>query len=204
MTTGTLRNHLVIVMIGCVALVAGATHIYAATVTIAWDPPDPATDVAGYVVYWGTSSGVYGAQMDAGNSTTADIEDLDPSRTWYFAITAYSATGLESSHSAELVWDNTPPSITGQTAIVLSSDPSGNAELPDLTTQVQTSDNFTAAANMAVGQTPVAGTILNTGTTTVVLTATDEAGNSNTLAVDVVVNPLPYPNAPTSLRVVPS
>ena len=74
----------------------------AAQVTLAWDA-NPEPDIAGYKLYYGTSSGTYGQPQDAGNSTTATISDLAEGTTYYLAVTAYDSSGLESSFSEEVV-----------------------------------------------------------------------------------------------------
>jgi hypothetical protein len=76
------------------------------SVTLAWDPSVPATDVAGYTIYWGTSSGAYGQWKDVGLATTGTITNLPAGATYYFAITAYSPEGLESDYSSEVVWQS--------------------------------------------------------------------------------------------------
>ncbi len=76
-------------------------------VTLAWDAPttnedgSDLTDLAGYRVYYGTSSGSYTNSVNIGNITGATINSLS-SGTWYFAITAYNSSGIESSYSTEL------------------------------------------------------------------------------------------------------
>ncbi|HWF19513.1 MAG TPA: fibronectin type III domain-containing protein [Verrucomicrobiae bacterium] len=69
--------------------------------TLAWNPsPDPT--VAGYVVYYGTSSGNYTTRMDVGTNTTATITNLQPGVTYYFAVTDYNSDGVESAPSGEI------------------------------------------------------------------------------------------------------
>jgi len=75
--------------------------------------------------------------------------------------------------------DQTPPSITcpSNKTVIVGSNCSGS--LPDYRSQATVSDNCTAAANITISQSPAPGTILNgTGTTTVILTATDANGNT--------------------------
>jgi hypothetical protein len=75
--------------------------------TLSWHAPTanadgtPLTDLAGYRIYYGTSSGAYSAIIDAGNRTTYVINNL-ASGTYYFAVTAYNASGKESSYSSEV------------------------------------------------------------------------------------------------------
>ncbi len=77
------------------------------SVTLSWDEPDtnddgsPLTDLAGYKVYYGTSSYTYTQSVDVGKYTGAVINNLSPG-TWCFSITAYDTSGNESGNSNEL------------------------------------------------------------------------------------------------------
>ena len=76
------------------------------TATVSWAPPTsrtdgtPLTDLAGYRVYYGTSSGTYPnkVQIDNPGVTTYVVENLAPA-TYYFVTTAFDATGAESDYS---------------------------------------------------------------------------------------------------------
>lgn len=80
----------------------------AADVVLSWDP---STDdaVAGYRVYYqagspvipfhGTEAREGNAPVDGGSATTAALTGLNPDQSYYFAVTAYSSTGEESSYS---------------------------------------------------------------------------------------------------------
>lgn len=70
-------------------------------VTLEWDP-NQESDIAGYRLYYGTSSGNYSNTIEVGNETTALVEQLDPAGTYYFAVTAYNTEGLESLPSDEV------------------------------------------------------------------------------------------------------
>ncbi|MFL6660899.1 MAG: fibronectin type III domain-containing protein [Rhizobacter sp.] len=63
-------------------------------------------DVAGYRIYYGTSSRSYaqarGAGVVAGNVTSSTVTGLTSGRTYYFAVTAYDSAGNESSYSSEV------------------------------------------------------------------------------------------------------
>jgi uncharacterized repeat protein (TIGR02543 family) len=73
----------------------------AAQVTLAWDAAtDPA--LAGYKVYFGTQTGQYSHYVDASTSTAIVIPDLTEGQIYYFAATAYDASGIESSYSNEV------------------------------------------------------------------------------------------------------
>ncbi|GBD96777.1 MAG TPA: hypothetical protein ENG83_07545 [Nitrospirae bacterium] len=84
---------------------SGSTAISSAT--LSWDAPTtnsdgtPLTDLAGYKVYYGTSSSNYTESVDIGNTTGAVVDSLSPG-TWCFAVTAYDTSGNESDYSNEV------------------------------------------------------------------------------------------------------
>ena len=83
----------------------------AASVTLAWDPnSDQMT--TGYTISYGTSSGVYTNQIDVRNVTSFQITNLDSTRTYYFAVQAYSATGIVSPYSSEITFNASWKSTT--------------------------------------------------------------------------------------------
>jgi regulation of enolase protein 1 (concanavalin A-like superfamily) len=90
------------------------------TVILAWDSsPDPA--VVGYFRYYGSASGTYTNKADAGDVTNATVSGLLQGKTYYFCVTAYDSSGLESLPSTEVSYlvptstnSATAPSITGQ------------------------------------------------------------------------------------------
>jgi len=84
------------------ALFSFAISALAATssVSLTWDP-NTESDIAGYKVYWGTSSGVYNQSKDVPQST-ASVPELTVGVRYYFAVTAYNEAGLESGYSEEV------------------------------------------------------------------------------------------------------
>jgi hypothetical protein len=74
------------------------------TVTLEWKAPDtnvdgtPATDLSGFKIYFGTTSGNYTDFVDVGYIFTYTMEDL-PSGTLYFCVTVYDTMGNESDYS---------------------------------------------------------------------------------------------------------
>jgi putative Ig domain-containing protein len=74
--------------------------------TLSWTPPTQNTDgsplnnLAGYKIYWGTAAGSYPNSVTVNNPGLATyvVGQLTPAK-WYFAVTAYSATGTESGFS---------------------------------------------------------------------------------------------------------
>jgi len=76
------------------------------TATLHWSTPttdidDAAITVAGYKVYYGTESGVYTTAIDVGNVTTYTVTGLPLGNTYFFAITAYDASRVESDPTDE-------------------------------------------------------------------------------------------------------
>jgi hypothetical protein len=58
------------------------------------------TDLAGYHIYYGTNASSLSTEIDIGNPSTLTYTVTNLSAgTWYFAITAYTNTGLESPKS---------------------------------------------------------------------------------------------------------
>ena len=70
------------------------------TVNLGWDA-STSPEVTRYTIYWGPSAGAYIATLELGNGTTASVVGLAPGL-WYFAVKAYSNTGLESVFSNEV------------------------------------------------------------------------------------------------------
>jgi chitodextrinase len=75
------------------------------SVTLAWDAPttnvdgSPLTNLAGYWLYYGTSSGVFTTNVNIGNATTYTISNL-PYGTYYFSVKAYNSNNNFSDYSA--------------------------------------------------------------------------------------------------------
>jgi fibronectin type 3 domain-containing protein len=71
------------------------------TATLSWNP-NTEPDVAGYRVYVGLASGVYGPPIDAGHLTTLQVTNLALGQTYYFVVTAVNTSNLESGFSNEV------------------------------------------------------------------------------------------------------
>jgi PKD repeat protein len=76
--------------------------------------------------------------------------------------------------------DTTPPTVECPSPQSLSLGIGCEASMPDITALVIASDNFTASENLVITQDPPAGTTSGPGDVSIVVTVTDEAGNSNT------------------------
>lgn len=78
--------------------------VQAGPVKLVWDPNGEA-DLAGYKMYAGTASGVYGAPTTLAGTPSAPTytaTGLKPGVKYYFAVTAYNAAGVESGFSNEV------------------------------------------------------------------------------------------------------
>lgn len=79
------------------------------SLTLAWVPPtqnndgSPITNLAGYKIHYGTNSSEYTQTIALQNAgLTRYVVDNLSSGTYYFAITAYNAQGMESALSGEI------------------------------------------------------------------------------------------------------
>lgn len=110
-------------LIFCMLMAAALSH--AAQIQVSWSP-NTETDLAGYKLYSGTASGVYGDPVDVGNVTSHALT-LSPATgtRYYFALTAYDTSGNESAKSAEasvFIPDSTPPAKpTGLLAKIIAA-----------------------------------------------------------------------------------
>jgi Fibronectin type III domain len=86
----------------------GPTVEQVGQIHLSWELPTtkadgtPSTDIAGYKVYYGLTSRAYDFIKTVSNQTTYAVSGLEPGRTYYFAVTAYDASGNESDLSAEV------------------------------------------------------------------------------------------------------
>lgn len=71
------------------------------SVTLAWERSSDSS-VTGYRVYYGAASGNYTNSVIVGNVTTNTVPGLVSGVTYFFAITGYTASGLESAPSNEI------------------------------------------------------------------------------------------------------
>jgi hypothetical protein len=69
--------------------------------SLSWDP-DSSTNLAGYKVYMGTASGAYGTSFNVGNVTSYSVSNLPLGTTYFFVVTAYNTSGVESLPSNEV------------------------------------------------------------------------------------------------------
>jgi hypothetical protein len=110
-----MRNLIVTSLILFLSLLFSSTNS-AAQIRLAWNP-NAESDLAGYLVHYGTASRTYGAPINVGNATSYTLTGLTPDIRYYFAVTAYDTEYNESGFSNEVygtVGDipvNDPPTV---------------------------------------------------------------------------------------------
>lgn len=79
--------------------------------TASWDA-NPEPDIAGYHLYYGTASGSYSHTLDVSSGTSVSVSNLDPGTEYFFVVTAYNTSGMESPPSEEQTYTVPNPTPT--------------------------------------------------------------------------------------------
>src|SRR6266850_5823168 len=93
------KSFLLALLVPAILSIGFATNSLAANVNLSWSP-NTDTDLAGYKVYYGTTSGTYETPVNVGSVSTYTLTGLNAA-TYFFAVTAYDASGNESGFSNE-------------------------------------------------------------------------------------------------------
>ena len=128
-------------LVGLVLLLFSG-NLFAGGVNLAWDP-STSSNVGGYKVSYGLTSGNYASTIDVGNTTTSTVSGLQEGSQYYFAVKAYDST-----KSTESIYSNEV-----------------NMIVPTTTTTPLTAD-FTASTTSGVAPLAVNFTPVTTGTVT--------------------------------------
>src|SRR5437867_1223372 len=119
----------------------------AGSIPLRWDPA-AAPDLAGYQIYYGTTSGRYSFSVNVGNRTSYTLGGLTNCQKYYIAVKAYTTAGTESrGYSNELVGLPTP---------VISSVQPASAAQGQLTPILVTGVNFDRGAALAFSDPAIA------------------------------------------------
>jgi hypothetical protein len=116
---------MLIVALGLAALVAiffSKTAVFAADAILSWDP-NAESDLAGYHVHYGATSGNYSVVIPVGMVTSYTVTGLAPG-TFYFAVSADDTSGNRSNVSNEVskvIPDTTAPVISAVAASALTA-----------------------------------------------------------------------------------
>ncbi|MGH7745397.1 MAG: kelch repeat-containing protein, partial [Candidatus Dormibacteria bacterium] len=76
-------------------------------ITLTWSA-SPSSDVAGYIIHYGTTAGVYTTTISAGNVNQFAVTGLAQFTTYYFVVDTVSTSGVESSFSNEVAVTTQP------------------------------------------------------------------------------------------------
>ena len=154
----------------CMSICFNASAVFAGTSTLSWIAPTTnsdgtlLTDLAGYKIYYGTSSGNYTQTIDAGNVITYQVAGLTNGGTYYFSVTAYDAAGNESGYSTEVSKtvagaDTTAPAISG----VYSNNITTTGATVNWTTDEASDTQAQWGATSSLGNSTTLNTQLSTG-----------------------------------------
>ena len=72
-----------------------------ATANLEWDR-NPETNIAGYLVHYGTTSGDYSKSREVSTLPTATLTDLEVETTYYCVVQAFTTSGLRGLYSSEI------------------------------------------------------------------------------------------------------
>lgn len=121
-----------------------SANCFGSTITLQWDPQN-APDLAGYKVYYSTSSSAPFTGVGATEGTSpiklakqnsATITGLDSGTAYYFAVTAYNTSGIETAYSTKVY----VPELVPPTVAITS--PAANATVTgSVTVSASASDN---------------------------------------------------------------
>ncbi len=184
------------------AMTAGAFASTNETVTLAWNA-NPETNIAGYRLRYGTTSGVYPYTVEAGTNLTATATGLTSGTTYYFTLVAYNTAGQTSASSAELPFTTPGNPNSAPVADVLSL-----TTIEDTATAVTLSGSdvdgdpisYTVVSNPTKGS--LSGTAPNltytpnanaTGSDNFTYRASDGVLNSTTVTASITITPVEDP-----------
>ncbi len=194
-------------VLGC-CLILTPNIVHAAptnSATLSWGA-NSESDLAGYKVYQGSTSGSYGPSINVGNTTVYTANNLQAGLTYYYATTAYDTSGNESPPSIEVSKQiSAPPSDTTPPSVTLSAPATGSTLSGSVILTATATDNVGVlgvqfhlnGVNLGVEDTTNGyamlwdTTTVGNGTYTLAATARDAAGNTMTSAsVTVTVSNL--------------
>ena len=89
-------------LIFSLSLILIPSLVFGLGVRVTWNR-NSESDLAGYLVYCGTSPGNYERIVGADSTASVDIRGLEAGRTYYFAVTARDTSGNQSGYSQQAV-----------------------------------------------------------------------------------------------------
>ncbi len=154
----------------CLMMIFQSNILFAASTVLSWNSPTtnadgtPLSDLNGYKIYYGTVSGTYSQNIDAGNVTTYQVNNLTAGVTYYFVTTAYDTSGNEGGYSNEISKTIQSPDTT-----------------PPVMSAIQSSSITTSSVTISWTSNEAADTQIQYGTTT-------SYGNTTTLNASMVTS----------------
>ena len=137
------------------------------------------TDLAGYTVQYGTTSGNPSTSIDVGNVTSRTFTGLQAGTTYYFRVVARNTAGQTSAPSTQVSYTVPTPSPTTPTitSFTPTSGPTGGGTVITIT-----GTNFATGATVRIGGVAATGVTLVSSTQ---LRATSPAGTAGAKSVQV-------------------
>jgi hypothetical protein len=135
----------------------------AGNITLAWTA-NTESDLVGYNVYQGTSTGIYGTPVSLGKVTTYTISGLTQGKTYYFTVTALDDASNESGYSSQVSAAIAATTTTGTTAATTTT--GTTAATTTTGTTAATTTSGTTAATTTTGTTAATTTAGTTAATT--------------------------------------
>jgi hypothetical protein len=160
------------------ALLTFSSTVLAQTPTVAWNA-NTESDLAGYVVQYGTQSGTPTSSVDVGNVTSRQFTGLTAGATYYFRVVAYNTSGATSgpSNEASYLVPATPTPTVTLTSISPTSGPTTGGTVITLT-----GTNFVSGSSVQVGGVAATAVTLVSATQ---MRATTPAGAAGARTVQV-------------------
>jgi PKD repeat protein len=164
-----------------------SAQLQAAEVQLTWTAPatnvdgTPLTDLAGYRVYYGQTSGNLTLKVDVGNQTTYLLSGLVGGQVYYFAVTAYDTSGNESrlsdGASATTLSDTPPPSVASFTGTPITGSAPLTVTFTDTSTGQITTWGWSFGDNTGSSVQHPQHTYASAGTYAVTLTINSPGGS---------------------------
>lgn len=185
------------------------TLVFGIGIRVTWNA-NTETDLAGYKVYYGTATGVYGTPIDVGNVTTYDIGNLKESTKYFIALTAYDTSGNESVKSEEAsitIPDVTPPAVPAAPTLTPGAKSLGVswtavADAASYKVYYGTATGVYGTPVVVSGTSTTLSNLLDNTTYFVAITAVDASGNESVKSTEISAKtrdtvPPAVPAAPT-------
>ena len=151
----------------CVLFLLLISTAHCADVSLSWNA-NSESDLAGYRLHWGITSGSPTQHIDVGNVTTGTITELETGVRYFVTVTAYNTSRLESGPSNEISY--TPPLIPQATSKLTVINGSGGNVYP-IGSIVKVSANGPPQGevfDMWMGDTEIIKHVLQTKTTVLI------------------------------------